>query len=318
MKDCKICGKFFRDDYNLNTHMTRIKPCNSLKNTPEGKKDTLEGKKDTLEGKKDTLKNLKKCKYCLKIFSSKKYNLIHEYKCKYKDDPVRLMEMEKHIIPVLPDSKTECRYCNKNLCRTALLNNHLLICKEREDYFEKLKESTKYNTINSNTINSNNINSNNQINNILLNFGQENLTHIQTENIIKLLRDIRKEFGNDQVYLMAGNLIDSFDNYIREKPENKNVIIPNSKCLYAEIKKENGWKKVCIDRCLNQAFKSSANELYNKKEEINNQNDKVFKSETNEEIFSEVKHFANKGFNHGTLPEELRKIKSSFKINKLK
>ena len=80
-----------------------------------------------------------------------------------------------------------------------------------------------------------------------MNFGKENLNHIETERIIGLLRDIRKEYGDNKVYLMAGNLIDSFDNYIREKPENRNIVIPNQKSIYGNVKTDNGKRWRLID-----------------------------------------------------------------------
>ena len=149
-----------------------------------------------------------------------------------------------------------------------------------------------------------------------MNFGQENLSHLQTENIINLLREIRKEYGDNQVYLMAGNLVDSFDNYIRENPENQNIVIPSCNSQYGNIKTDKGWEKVSLDKCLNKAFKRSANELYNKKETIQNCNEKVFKSETNKQIFSEVKHFVHNGLSGNN--DDIRQIKSSFKLSKLK
>ena len=73
-----------------------------------------------------------------------------------------------------------------------------------------------------------------------------------------------------------------------------------------------------VDRCLNRAFKSSANELYTRKEEINTHNERVFKSDTNQEIFSEVKQFADNGLVNSTNGDDLRQIKTSFKVGKLK
>ena len=85
---------------------------------------------------------------------------------------------------------------------------------------------------------------------------------------------------------------------------------------FGNIKTEAGWKKMSADRCLNRAFKSSANELYNRKEAINNHNELVFKSLTNKQIFSEVKHFGVNGLSGNS--DEIRQIKTTFKIGKLK
>ena len=312
MSCCGFCNHVFRDNYNLIKHLARAKPCvkeNVLlivnkKNSLEGKKNSLEGKKNSLEGKNQLL-----CKFCLNIFSTKKYRNKHLLICKQRDDPVRLLEIEQKIETVLPDSKTECRYCNKNYNNTSNLNKHLIICKEREEYYQMLTSTSVKNT--NYVINNNNCNIINV--NILC---QENMNHTQTENTINLLREIRKEFGETQIVLMAGNLVNSFDNYIRENPQNQNIIIPDPKSLYADIKTENGWEKKSADRCLNKAFKNSANELYIRKEAINNHNKKVFESKINREIFSEVKQFSINGFAANTI--EVQKIKTSFKVDKLK
>jgi hypothetical protein len=186
------------------------------------------------------------------------------------------------------------------------------MCEDRKEYHGRL--INQITNINNNNCNNTNTNCNNT--NIILNFGQEKLNHIETENIINLLRNIRKEFGDSQVSLMAGNFVDSFDNYIREIPENQNIVIPHHKSTFGNIKMESGWKKMSADRCLNRAFKSSANELYNRKEEIDNHNKEVFKSLTNKQIFSEVKQFGITGLEGNS--DEIRQIKTTFKIGKLK
>ena len=328
MFNCQKCQKWFRDSCDFKRHQARTKPCaknNSLgkssvteKSLTVDEKQSFEDEKQSFRGEKRSLDNENKiCKYCLHTFSTKKYLKIHQKNCKYLDDPIRNLEIENDIIPELPESITECRFCNKIYHNTSNLNKHITNCKEREVYHKILIKEKEQKTVTNVTINNNcnNVNNNNQL---ILNFGQENLTHIQTENIINLIRDIRKEFGNDQVYLMAGNLVTSFDNYIRETPENNNLRIHDSKCLYAEVKNKFGWEKTSIDRSLNKAFKSSANQLYNKKEEINNHNGRVFASEINQDIFSEIKQFSGKGFEHSYNPTELRKVLTGYKISKLK
>ena len=343
MFNCEKCGNLFRDRYNLTTHQSRIRPCvkenitnnfqtmckiinptqnntledpNSLKEDP----NSLKEDPNSLTEDPNSLTELENntCKYCLHTFSTKKHINRHLLTCKYLDDPIRLLEIENDIIPELPESKTECRFCNKIFSRTDNLNTHITICKERKVYHKILIKEKEQKTVTINNTNNCNITNNNTNNQLILNFGQENLTHIQTENIINLLRDIRKEFGNDQVYLMAGNLVTSFDKYIRETPENNNFRIHDSKCLYAEVRIPGGWEKTSIDRSLNKAFKNSANQLYNKKEEINIANGRVFASEINQDIFSEIKQFSGKGFEHSYNPTELRKILTGYKISKLK
>ena len=285
----------------------------------------MDPEKSFLKDKKIKLK----CRFCLNIFLRNDNLKIHEYACKKRDDPIRLLEIDQDICLILSDSKTECRFCKKELTRVSYLNRHLLICKEREEYHQTLlkeKEKnvqiitnnctnigTQNNNNNNNNINNiNNINNTNVIINIL---GQENMDHVKIEGIIQLLRDIRKEFGDNQVMLMAGNLIGSFDNYIRESPENQNISIPEPKSLYGNVKTDYGWKKISADRCLNTAFKNSAKELYIHKEEIDECNDKVFKNVTNKQIFNEVKQFGISGLSGNS--DNLRQIKTSFKVNKL-
>ena len=57
---------------------------------------------------------------------------------------------------------------------------------------------------------------------------------------------------------------------------NKNIIIPNSKCLYTEVKTEKGWEKKETGEALNKSFKNSAKNLYNSKQSIESTNPKVF------------------------------------------
>ena len=79
-------------------------------------------------------------------------------------------------------------------------------------------------------------------------------------------------------------------------------------------------EKVPIDKYLEKSFKSSAKTILDKQVSIDDHNDKVFKSETNKEIFSEVKGFAKDGFRHtakkciGTP----RQVRSAYKIGLLK
>ena len=345
MYSCDNCKIAFRDKWNLERHMTRIKQCifveasmeeNKLnkKSTLDNKKSTLDNKKSTLDNKKSTLINPKstlECKYCINIFSSRQYKNIHEKNCKSRDDPIRLLEIEQNIIPEIPECKTECRYCNKNLSRPSLLNIHYLTCKSKEDYHASLKQNMPISTTTINNTNNNNSHNNshnnhnnshnttNNTTNIVLNFGQDNLDHVEIGRVIELLKVARSEYQIEQVYEIAGELIMLFDNYKNENPQNHNIIIPSSKSLYGEIKTALGWEKISTNRCLNNAFKNSANELSSRQTEIDISNNKVFKNQSNKEIFTEVKQFANKGFAHNTYgTTALRELKSSFRTSKLK
>ena len=331
MSECEKCGKILRDRYNLLRHQSRSRPCTDIcseigddreglvnpKSSLVNPKSSLVNPKSSLVNPKSSLVNSKSsCKYCMNNFYNKGNMKKHLLICKYRNDPIRLLEIENDIEPILPESKTCCRFCEKDLSRISYLNKHLLVCKEREIYHDLIKNKNTITVNNINTINNiNNINTINNINNINI-LGQESTEHIQIEDVVNLLRNVIKEFGNNQISLTAGNLINSFDNYIRENPENQNIVIPHHKSIFGNIKTETGWKKMSVDRCLNRAFKSSANELYNRKEEIDNHNKQVFKSLTNKQIFSEVKQFGVNGLSGNS--DEIRQIKTSFKIDKLK
>ena len=91
-----------------------------------------------LDSKNDLL-----CEFCLQTFSVKTNMKRHHMTCKDKNNPVRLMEIEKGIKPVVPDNKLECRFCNLVFSKTSNLNRHIPICKDRERYFNYLQDICK-------------------------------------------------------------------------------------------------------------------------------------------------------------------------------
>ena len=224
------------------------------------------------------------------------------------------MEIKNKIKPKEAESKTECRFCNNGFHNTSNLKKHLLICKEREEYHQTLlnKQTVQHQIINNGIINNNNININV--------FGKESTEHIKAEKLIQMLRELSLEYNKDQVYLSAGEFINLVNRYIREIPENDNFSIPDTKGLYAEIKTSTGMEKVAIDRYLEKSFKSSAKTILDKKESINDHNERVFKIKKNNDMFIEVKGFAKDGFRH--TPRNCvgtpRQIRSSYKIGMLK
>jgi hypothetical protein len=373
MVDCKKCGMWFRDNYKLNRHMSRLKPCdgkinkelkicneeNLQNSTSDLQNSTLDLQNSTLDLQNSTLDlqnstpNLQnsmsnKCEFCLNTFFNKYTKNRHQEICKFKEDPVRLLEIQNNVSAKEAKSKYECRFCNKDFSRKSVLHNHFETCKERDDYYKELQVQ-KVNIQNQNKIqnqttiqNQNQTNNQNQINNQIQNqannsgsvntlnngtinnyninvFGQENTDHIQAERLIQMLRDLSLDYSKDQVYLSAGEFINLVNKYIREVPENDNFSIPDPKGVYAEIKTETGMEKVPIDRYLEKSFKSSAKTILSKKETINEQNERVFKSETNKSIFSEVKGFADNGFRH--TPKNCvgtpRQVKSAYKVGML-
>ena len=202
-------------------------------------------------------------------------------------------DLDKHLLRKIPCkeplSEFQCKFCYLPFTRINNKNRHEKICKERN-----LNESI-----------------------LILNFGETD-DKITLEEIIDELRIIVKTYDPTQTYLMAGDLINRYDRQLLKTPENNNLVIPDSKCLYAEIKSDIGWEKVPIDNVLNTSFKDRASKLIIKQPDIDNHNKRVFKSATTKRIFVEIKQFANKGFNYYQHGDELRKVRTSHKINKIK
>jgi hypothetical protein len=351
MFNCKKCGIFFRDVYNLNRHQSRIRPCvkeiinNKIEgmsknvildenNTSENPNNTSENPNNTSENPNNTSENpnntsavqnntLSKsstenntCKYCLHNFTTISNKNKHLLICKYLDDPIRNLEIENDIIPELPGSKTECRFCNKIFCRIDVLNKHITNCKEREVYKQILIKEKEQKVTNNITINNNCNNVTN--NNLILNFGQTNDT-TKIEEIVEALRIIKKEYKNDQdqIYLMAGDFITRYEKMLMRTPENDNLRIHDSKSMYAEVRITGGWEKEPLG-VLNDSFKDRASKLYNKKEEINNHNERVLKNKTVDGMFTEFGNFSNRGFRHSYNATDNRIVRTNFKVSKLK
>lgn len=327
MSCCGICNRVFRGNYELKRHLTRSRSCEhdiSFHNLDLCvNKSTLGVNKSTgtvnlITGSVGIEKSpisSKTCRYCVRVFSSTNYKNRHILRCPQMDNPVRLLELSRSIDPVKPDHPTDCRFCKKSYSRRSLLNRHIGVCPSYMDYHENLLK-TQFPVAITNNNTTNNNNTNNIVNiNIL---GQENMDHVQIERVIDLFRTISKEFGYSRICLTAGNLINSFDRYIRETPENQNIIIPDSKSLYGTVRTPLGWEKVSADDCLNTAFKHTAAELYNRKEAMGSYNDKIFKSVNNNIVFNEVRDFAKNGLTNSVNSSDLRQIKTSFKVAKLK
>jgi hypothetical protein len=229
------------------------------------------------------------CSFCLHTFSKRTNIKNHENSCKFKDDQVRLLEIELCIkIDEPSDSKTECRFCNQFFSRSDSLFRHIKVCNERKIYHEKLlkqKENKTVNITNNNITNNNNqvtninnntITNNNITNNVLVvsNFGDESVDHISDKQFISLLdryvKQIKKfEKNNNEKYKLGlGNLILEFEQLINKDPSNKNSWITNTKADFGIIKLNNKEKMVrfnnFVDRLLINASKklSTRHDIY--------------------------------------------------------
>jgi hypothetical protein len=183
---CRDCGKQFRDTYNLTKHMSRVRPCTPTRSNGirgGAKNESLEELNDSQVELNDSQKmprsshgELKDsgvlCQFCLQTFSIKTNMKKHHLTCKCKEDPVRLLEIEKGIDVDIPENKLECRFCNCIFSKTSNLNRHISSCKDREKYIKHLQTPVNC------TINNYNNNTTNNYNNVNVNFiiGEEKMT----------------------------------------------------------------------------------------------------------------------------------------------
>ena len=182
--NCKNCTRCFRDSWNLKQHTARINKCLPIKNekNPTEKINELEHSQPKLSGSvlaKNIAKTLiensqnthcdrqntpSKCEWCLKQFV-----YLKQHRCKLKEDPVRIMEMEQKLNLTFPPSNKTCRFCLLELNNTSNLKKHTNTCKIKKDYVLTLQKNI-VNVIVTININNGNVNVNS--------FGQETTNHI--------------------------------------------------------------------------------------------------------------------------------------------
>jgi hypothetical protein len=298
--ECENCGKKFRDRWNLSVHQSRLRPC--TKNLEKNEHDTLPPnlaefhvleqnstlaeqnsmfleQNSTLAEQNSMFENdTIKCQFCFNTYFNKACKQRHEKNCKQKND-TRLLEIELDITPILPTCKTECRFCNKILSRTDTLNKHVVICKERFKYNEKLLKQRKEigtqiingENVNVNcnvTNNNNNTINNNTINHLVLNFGEETMEHIELRDIIKILKEAKDEYREDEFSKIAGEFVCLFDKLIKENPKNKNITIPCLNSMYAKVKYSHGWETMPIDKVVHRLIKNTSRRVLEQRKEI--------------------------------------------------
>jgi hypothetical protein len=141
-----------------------------------------------------------------------------------------------------------CQYCyktftrnyNKNLHETSCVKNpnSLIVkqCNEKDNKIQKLEEEIqklKISVTNQTVVNNGTINITNNTQNIIINnLGNEDISHITRNQMIKLLR-MNKECPVEMIKMIHFN---------SEKPENHNVYKPNFKDKYVKYCDNNIWK----------------------------------------------------------------------------
>jgi hypothetical protein len=324
MYNCVRCKKCFRNNYDLDRHKSRKFQCkenietenkqNDLKSTLGGLKSTLEGQKSTSEGSEKHLVGLKstRCEYCLQSFANTKTLTRHYDNCKDQDDPVRQLEIQHKIEPVLPDNPLECRFCNKTLSRKTILQKHFTTCKKKQEYHLMLKKPKQTEASTDSSGNTYNIN----FNNIFINGQEENTIGVAT--IVQELKNILKIVGRGLPYLTAGTWITAVDKAIRENPQNQNVIVSSTKSMTADVLTESGWVTQPTDLVVERCFHQAAKRLHDLEQQITDFNSRAISSNNLE--WCEVGRFARDGLRYRGLggvashDDQTRRVRSAMKV----
>jgi hypothetical protein len=273
MPQCNKCGKNFRDSYNLNTHLSRIKPCKpnniNVNNVILNDNKQLETPDKHLETPLQHLetpdKQINNCEYCFSTFFNKQCLMRHYNCCKSQEDPVRLLEIELEIKPSLPECKTECRFCHKVLSIPATLTKHTMVCQSRKEYhqqllqqknkkddvqqlkqeIEQLKQEIK-NPVNTTYNNCN-------ILNVTVDYTHPPKNeHIQKKTLQGILNQVYKKNKNN-AHFAGGSGVAMYVKEIRKNPENRNIKL-YEKSAIAKVFLENCWVEMLKSDVIKENF----------------------------------------------------------------
>ena len=320
MTQCERCEKTFRDNCDLNRHMSRIIPCKATAATRARENSAKIGTQQEENVRKlapvekiGTLPADKSmCRWCWEQ-KTIRYIQTHETICKMNKCPVRILELELYgnTLPI-PCVPLECRFCNKNFSRTSNLRKHE--CQEYNEYHAKLlakqtrsvqKESKKnpervqrgpapgnLDTSGNIIINVNgNVNNNN-------NYWGDITDPTTTTDIIEL---IRRAYGSnnkntDTVQRMATDMFFEYHDRLQELPENRTLTIRSPRSQFGTIATAMGNKLIAVNESLDTLFKLNSARLFAKRPEIELANPRLFKQPTNRMAFTELERFGDEGF----------------------
>ena len=237
MCECHRCHKKFDWQYLLDKHLARKFPCKNRKDENSSDKDENSSDKDENSSDKDENSSDKvenssiKCRFCCKLYSSEKYKNIHEETCKLKDDHVRCLEMKLNI-DFEAVSPQHCRFCNTTFSK-ANIARHLIRCKAKQDYKEKLEKQIEYSkpvaTTTNNITNNIDDHSTNITQYITVNpFGKENMEYITKAVILKLCN--KANFRNEIIPRLVKQV-----HCNPEHPENHNLLITNLRAAHGTV-----------------------------------------------------------------------------------
>ena len=250
---CNRCNKKYNHKGHYLTHLSRKNPCKNMaifddKNNSEnpapfctffGANCTKKSAKCAEKKKKDTSKL--NCNFCKKIFSRRFTLNRHLEICKIK--LFKIKEEEQKKIQKLIDINEQLLYSQEELIKNQ---------KDNEQMLQTLQKNV-------NKLKQNKVINNKIINNItLIAYNKPDLSHLTNNDYIKIMN---RGF-NSVPYLIKAIHFNS------NKPENKNIYIPNIKNKYVMLWNGKDWKLNNSDDILDDLYENNSNILIDKMEEF--------------------------------------------------
>jgi hypothetical protein len=187
--------------------------------------------------------------------------------------------LKRHIARKIPCSNVKNKQ-NENVKNKQNEN-------ENENVSQKI-DSSGVTIINNGIMNIYNININT--------FKNEDLSHINAQQIIDMWRKINKT-SND-TYIRSGLLISGLHDLIKKNEMNINVVLPNIRSEIIHVFTENGWTIQPTIEIIDELIKTRAGQLISFKDDINETNNIVFKSKNNRQTWTINEKFNEKGIEH--------------------
>jgi hypothetical protein len=289
--ECSQCSKFFRDKCDFNRHLTtkthrqKIKENNEQKNkgakSDFGDMDLqnvgmdlqnvdMDLQNGDIDLQNDILTNCKKqkndlkCNFCFDTFKNQRTKGLHLTRCKLKDDPVRLLEIELDIKEFKHIGPSTCRFCEKTYNTLYYLPIHYRSCRQKEKYHKDLLKQKEQREIDNtkgksiqiinNTITNNqtNIITNNQNNNVVIMLQQQIEDFVTAKNVYNIVQRILDDNMDDPIDYdyIASRCLMEVELEIQKDPKNVQVVTNKGTpiCNYYKDKEQIGvenFKRHC-------------------------------------------------------------------------
>lgn len=324
---CHRCGHQWRDLVDLRRHLNRLIPCkpvpgqvidpeqkakqeNLIERSVEQNRSVERDHEQNLSVATDI--KIKDCRWC------NRYDVGagHLRRCRWKEDPVRILEMELGIEPSnIPISDTTCRFCTHPFSETRYLWKHHQKCKHRITYLAKLNSEKQSKPVE-------------PTQNVITDFSNE----ISFE-VIEIIRTIKKQDHN--VFTMAGKLIIEYHKLISRKyPEHNDLILPHHRCKYALVKTGHtgptvgldppGWERQPVAPNLEHCFKKAAAGLVAIRNKLESMDVLISENKLIKLLLDECEQFVISGWTHWGVIDGITQtaikagIPSDFRISKIK